>query len=282
MHEQEICGKAVWIIAKGSNARPPQFDFLSGKFNHADSVEINHQQLFDEMVKWLGEYLRFPRVQKATTPIIQYSSTEGLMTKMANFSSTFGDRANNGLKFTPLEACFLQLGGMAGIENENGHILSCQEVMCRTIKNTSSPFRDILLSFYLYRKNCKTKRVWSSPVNFKSVKPRIVSLSRIYKKNKKTDDTVLRPIHVRTKKSFAAMVSSCLKSSRGWYNHYEDSDSPIPSTQLLQMYNVKKQSNIFKSACGKWAEWKSKDVLKQSRLRNSFMIYIYLNIYSKL
>jgi hypothetical protein len=57
--QQEICEQAILIIAKGSNARPPQFDFLLTKLN-ADEVKID-QNLFYEVQKWLEEYLKYPR-----------------------------------------------------------------------------------------------------------------------------------------------------------------------------------------------------------------------------
>jgi len=149
---QEICDKAVWIIAKGSNVRPPNFDYLSVKFNSTKDSDVNHRQLFDEMVKWYNDYLQFPRVQKASAPGIKYSNSEIFMPKIGNFAITFGEREGVRLMFTPQEACFLQLGGMAAIEDQSGNAISCQEVTCRAIMNAAGNFRHMLLTpFFIVR-----------------------------------------------------------------------------------------------------------------------------------
>ena len=130
------------------------------------------------------------------------------------------------------------------------------------------------MSFYLYRKSCKTESDCANPVKFKPVRPHVVNLAKICKKNKKVDDTKSGSLHVRTKKSFAALNLVVQKSPRNWYEFPTCSGDIILSKQLVEMYQTKKKMYFLKPCYGMWAEWKEHNLRKLNKYRKSMTIFV--------
>lgn len=139
-------------------------------------------------------------MQTAATSIMRFSGEMVSMDSTGKMGVTFGQKINNGLRMTNLESSFLQLAGISAVENSQNKSLSCQEVFCRAVSKYPKSLSEILTSFFLYRRQFKTDYKWDEKATLRPYKiSKTVNLKKLCNKNRKPDESNMKPMHKRTR-----------------------------------------------------------------------------------